>query len=191
MDRKILTVAFLRPSPDDHWANTLTARVSRHPFCHVELFFESLNQSFSVVWGETAGFRPKNLSNPNYHVVSLGVSVQEYDRCLEYCKTCVTHVLPFDDCGMWRSWFPPCLSCTWCDGSSHSKGRTFCSKLITEALQFGGVVEVGSLLPSATTPSMLFQALAGSPRIICSGVPFKRQAIQRWFSPPVLPIRML
>lgn len=189
MDRRILTIAFLRPSPDDHWANKLTGRVSRHPFCHVELFFESLNQSFSVVWGETAGFRFKNLSNPNYHVVSIGVSLREYDTCLEFCRTCTTHALEFDDTGMWRSWFPRVLTCTCCDGSSQCKGRTFCSKIVTEALQFAGVAEVASLIPSATTPSTLYQAVSTSSRIICSGVPYKRQAIQR--CTPIVAIRMV
>jgi len=182
-------VAFLRPVVDDHWVNRLTGRVSRHPFCHVELFFESLNQAFSVIWGETASFRAKSLSNPNYHVLSLGVSVKEYDACLEYCRACSSHGLGFDNMGMWRAWFPPVVSCTFCDASSQAKGRTFCSKVITEALQFGSVGEVSLLLPSATTPSMLYEALSGSPRIICSGVPYKRQCIQR--CAPVLAIRMV
>ena len=50
---RVLTLAFLRPSEQDHWVNRLSARVSAHPFCHVELFFESVQQCFSVMWGET------------------------------------------------------------------------------------------------------------------------------------------
>jgi hypothetical protein len=89
MDRrqqKILTIAFLRSGAGDHWVNRLTSRVSTHPFCHAELFFESINQCFSIVWGETAGFRAKNLGNPNYQLVSLAVSQREYEACLEFWR---------------------------------------------------------------------------------------------------------
>ena len=179
MDRQqILTLAFLVPADDDFAVNRLTARVSAHPFCHAELFFESVNQCFSIVWGETAGFRCKNLSNPNYRLVSLAVSVKEYNACLDFCRSASTHQLRFDDAGMWRAWLPPALSCgCFYDAPSVARGRTFCSKIITEALQCAGVREVEHLLPSHTTPSSLYSALAPSSRVVCSGVPFKRQAL--------------
>ena len=179
MDQKILTIAFLCPSEDDHWVNRLTGRMSKHPFCHVELFFESINQCFSIVWGETACFRAKNLSNPNYKLVSLDVAPREYDTCLEFCRVAGNQQLVFDDWGMWRSWFPQSLVCTCCDAGSQRKGRTFCSKIITEALQFAGIREVESLLPSSTTPSCLYRAVSVSQRVICCGVPVKRQALLR------------
>ena len=189
MDQKILTLCFLRAGEDDHWVNKLTTRVSAHPFCHVELFFESINQSFSIVWGETAGFRGKNLSNPNYQLVSLAVSAQEYDFCLEFCRAATSQMLHFDNLAMWRSWFPTLVSCTPCDPSSQNKGCTFCSKIITEALQFACIREVEHILPAATTPSVLYQAVSTSTRIICSGVPFKRQALMRLTH--VVPIQMM
>ncbi len=179
MGQKILTVAFLRPAPEDHWMNRLTARASMHPFCHVELFFESLNLCFSIEWNERAGFRFKNLSNPNYHLVSLCVSAREYDACLDFCKSAATQHLLFDNLAMWRAWFPTALTCTPCDPSSQHKGRTFCTKIITESLQFAGLGEVERLLPASTTPSSLYHAVVGSPRKICSGVPFKRQALMQ------------
>lgn len=191
--QKILTVAFLRPAPGDHWMNRLTGQVSAHPFCHVELFFESVNLCFSIEWNEVAGFRFKNLSNPNYHLVSLCVSAREYDACLDFCRTAATHQMQFDNLAMWRSWFPTFLVCTPCDASSQHKGRTFCSKIITEALQFAGVGEVERLLPASTTPSTLYHTLAASSRLICSGVPYKRQALMQLparvtslFAPPTL-----
>jgi hypothetical protein len=180
MDRrqqKILTIAFLRSGAGDHWVNRLTSQVSTHPFCHAELFFESINQCFSIVWGETAGFRTKNLGNPNYQLVSLAVSQREYETCLEFCRAASTQLMRFDNLGMWRSWFPPFLSCACCDPSSHDKGVTFCSKIIAEALQYGGVRELEGILPASTTPSILFQAVSASSRVICSGVPSKRQAL--------------
>lgn len=179
MDQKILTLAFLVPTEGDHWANRLTGQVSEHPFCHAEIFFESLNQCFSIVWNETACFRSKNLSNPNYRLVSLAVAPKEYDACLEFCRSASAQNLRFDNWGMWRSWFPRALVCTCCDSSSGLRGRTFCSKIITEALQHAGVREVETLLPAATTPSHLYKAVAPSSRVICCGVPVKRQALIR------------
>lgn len=171
---RLITLAFLSPTESDHWVNRLTAYVSQHPFCHVELFFESVQQSFSIMLGETAGFRPKNLSNPNYTLISLCVSGKEYDACLEFCRSVSSQNVTFDDRGMWLSWFfaPVCCS----DQSSQAKGVTFCSKIITEALQFGGLREVEHAVPSQVTPGVLYQMLRGSNRIACNSVPFKRQA---------------
>jgi hypothetical protein len=173
----MLTLAFLRAAPDDHWVNRLTGYVSQYPFCHVELYFESINQCFSIMWGETACFRPKNLSNPNYTLVSLCVSFKEYDTCLEYCRSLGGQSLRFDDRGMWASWFPSLLCCASCEPPSQHKGMTFCSKVIAEALQFAGVQEVEGLTPAAATPSRLFECVRVSPRIACNSVPFKRQAL--------------
>jgi|LauGreDrversion4_2_1035121.scaffolds.fasta_scaffold114179_2 hypothetical protein len=175
--QRVLTLAFLVPTPDDHWANRLTARVSGHPFCHVELYFESINQSFSILWSEKAGFRCKNLSNPNYQLVSLLVSSKEYDSTLEFCRSIANQNMGFDERGMWLSWFPSVMCCTACDSCSQHKGMTFCSKIITEALQFANLREVDGLAPACTTPSVLYDNLRRSTRIACNSVPFKRQAL--------------
>ena len=175
--QRILTLAFLSPTKDDFWVNRLSASASSHPFCHVELFFESLGQSFSIMYGEVAGFRSKNLSNPNYSLVSLTVSAKEYDSCLEFCRTVASQNIAFDDRGMWASWFSMGFSCSLCESNSQQKGVTFCSKIITEALQFAGMVEVEGLTPGAVTPSRLFERMRGSRRLACSSVPFKRMAL--------------
>ena len=173
--QRILTLAFLTPAEDDHRMNRLVASVSRHPYCHVELYFEGTQQSFSVMWGETAGFRSKNLSNPNYTLVSLCVSQKEFDSTLEFCRSAARQGLGFDERGMWASWFPR-IGCCY-EPTSQQRGMTFCSKIITEALQFGGVREVESARPSTTTPSVLFECVRGSGRIACNSVPFKRHAL--------------
>jgi hypothetical protein len=175
--QRILTLAFLKPSPDDHWVNRMAAQVSRHPFCHVELYFEGIQQSFSVMWGETAGFRSKNLSNPNYTLVSLSVSAKEYDSSLEFCRSACSQEIAFDNKGMWMSWWGPVATCSMCDTTSQQKGATFCSKIITEALQFGGVREVESMRPCTSTPSRLYECVMHSSRIACNSVPFKRNAL--------------
>lgn len=175
--QSVLTLAFLVPNPDDHWLNRLTAAVSAHPVCHVELYFESIDQCFSIVSGEKAGFRCKNLSNPNYQLVSLLVSSKEYDRTLEFCRSIANQAMGFDERGMWASWFPSVLCCTSCDSCSQHKGMTFCSKIITEAMQFASVREVEGLVAACTTPSVLFASVKKSSRTACNSVPFKRQAL--------------
>lgn len=173
--QRILTLAFLRPSAEDHWVNRLSARVSNHPFCHVELYFESLQQSFSIMWGETAGFRARNLSNPNYSLISLSVTAKEYDATLEFCRSAASQSLSFDDRGMWTSWLHAPVCCY--DPTSQQKGATFCSKIITEALQFGDIREAAALRASSATPSRLYECVFRSGRIACNSVPFKRQAL--------------
>ena len=173
MGQRLLTLAFLTPNATDHWVNRLTSYVGQHPICHVELFFESINQCFSIMWGEFAQFRFKNLSNPNYRVISLAVSAREYELCLEFCRSMSTHGIGFDESGMWRTWLP--LSC--CEKSSQETGSTFCSKIITEALQFGNISEVDHLIPCRTSPSSLYECVRGSPRVVCNSVPFKRQML--------------
>ena len=175
--QRVLTLAFLRPDAHDHLVNRWAAQASTHPYCHVELYFESIQQSFSIMWGETAGFRSKNLSNPNYELISLLVTPKEYDTSLEFCRSAVGHAMCFDSHGMWGSWFAPVLGCSACEASSQQAGRTFCSKIITEALQFGGLQEVEGLRPAAVTPSRLYASVHKSRRIACSSVPFKRQAL--------------
>jgi hypothetical protein len=171
MNQCTLTLAFLKPTPLDPIVNRITAGISTYPICHVELYFETINQCFSIVCGELAGFRSKNLSNPNYTLVSLGVTPKEYRDCLEYCVNASKQNLSFDDWGMWVSYFK--IRCT--DNPSMHAGQTFCSKIITEALQFGFVAEVDTLRASLTTPSRLLFAIKDSRRRVCSSVPFKRQ----------------
>jgi len=173
MSQRPLTLAFLKPTHIDHWVNRLTAAVSEHPVCHVELFFESLNQCFSILWGDVAGFKPKSLSNPNYLLVTLSVTPKEYDACLDFCRMISLQNIAFDEYGMWQSMY----SCGCCPQTSQTVGSTFCSKIITEALQYANIDEVDALNPSCTTPSRLYSAIRRSRRLVCNSVPFKRQAL--------------
>jgi hypothetical protein len=51
--------------------------------------------------------------------------------------------------------------------SSAAVGSTFCSKIITEALQFAAVPEADCLVPSCATPSGLYSCFTSSPRRLC------------------------
>lgn len=171
--KRVLTLAFLRPTLDDPFMNRLTGRVSRHNVCHVELHFDLLNQCFSIIYGEHASLRFKNLSNPNYELVSISVTAHQYENCLNFCKSMSQKKLDFDDHAMYRSFL--CPGC--CERRSSDVGKTFCSKIITEALQHAGVPGFVDLNPAVMTPSRLMDVAMDSPFKICNSVPYKCQAM--------------
>ena len=158
-----LTLAFLRPSADDKWMNRLTARASRHGICHVELVFDGM-MAFSIYHDSTPFLKQRSMSNPGYEFVSLSVSSKEYRAALQFCRSAVAEAYAFDDRGLYLASVHPggCL-----DKPSSAVGKTFCSKIITEALQFGDVEEVDHLYPSAVTPSSLYAAVKDSQRRVC------------------------
>ena len=163
---KSLTLAFLRPSRDDILMNRLTALASRHGVCHAELIFEG-GQAFSIYHGQTPSLRQRSMGNPGYELVTLSVSCSEYKSAYQFCQSTVAEQYAFDDWGMYVATVHP----GWClDKSSSRVGRTFCSKIITEALQFADVPEVAGLSPSATTPSRLYAAVKDSGRRMCHTV---------------------
>jgi hypothetical protein len=104
------------------------------------------------------------MSNPNYEFVSLSVSHQEYRAALQFCRSAVADGYAFDGRGMYLASVHP-GHCA--ERPSSVVGKTFCSKIITEALQFADTQEVAALSPSAVTPSSLFAAVKDSSRRIC------------------------
>jgi len=146
--------------------NDLTARASQHGMCHAELVFEG-GMGFSLYFEEPTRIRQRTFSNPGYEMVSLSVSPMEYSSCAQFCSQAAQEAYPFDSRGMYLATIHPggCL-----DRPSSSVGKTFCSKVITEALQFAGVPEVAHLSPSAVTPSRLYAAVRDSERRVCHAV---------------------
>lgn len=166
MANRMLTLGFLRPPPGDILENRLTAAVSPHGICHAELVFEN-GVAFSIIQEEeVASLRQRTLSNPRYETVTLSVPAAEYHACLSFCKTAHNARLTFDSFGMYLcTVHPGCMQ-----RSSLELGKTFCSKIITEALSHAGAAEVEGLNPSATTPSSLYAAVRASPRRMCHSV---------------------
>jgi hypothetical protein len=174
---RLLTLAFLRPLPEDPLENRVAAALSAHGVCHAELVFDD-GAAFSIVQGGTAGLRPRTLGNPNYETVTLSVSSGEYAACLRFCQDAQARGLGFDTLGMYMCLVHPrCMH-----RASLDTGRTFCSKIITEALQHASVAEAEGLVPSATTPSGLYSAVRGSQRRMCHTV---RRAVR--FAPNFMP----
>jgi hypothetical protein len=180
---KVVTLAFLRPSPDDYdsardyCTNRLTACFSRHGFCHVELVFDG-GMAFSIYDnGAGAALRARTLSNPNYELVPLSVTGAEYRACLQFCSNLSQKAVGFDSLGMYCAPLRaglPCGLCACFERTSERAGKTFCSKVIVEAMQFAGVPEVDGLTPSAATPSSLYAAVRASERRVCDSVRVSR-----------------
>lgn len=169
MTSRNITLAFFSPAAHDDWVNRLVARVSTHPYCHVELYFESTNECFSIQWKEHAILKVKTLASPCYEIITLSVSLKEYDGCLDFCrKACSAHI-SFDDYGMWKSYIGP----SFCSTPSMDCKKSFCSKIICEALQYAGIHESLDLDPHLTTPSRLYSKLFHSKRRVCASVPYK------------------
>lgn len=179
MGHRLLTLAFLRPSPDDFLENRLTAAASWHGICHAELVFEDGN-AFSIVMNGVAALRPRSLSNPLYETVTLSVPPREYQACLRFCREAHNRALGFDATGMYLCAIHPgaCLH-----RGSLELGKTFCSKIISEALLHAGVAEAEGLVPSCTSPSALYAAVRGSGRRTCHSVRALPQPLRVGFGP--------
>ena len=84
----------------------------------------------------------------------------------------------FTDTGMLAAYFQPrgcpCINTS----SSITAGNTFCSKIVTEVLQFAEVEEVKTLSPCTTTPSCLYEAVRDSPRKLLCSVPYKCEQLR-------------
>lgn len=174
--QRVLTLAFLRPGPDDAAVNRLVATVCKHGICHTELVFED-NKAFSIFAGQKVFFKERTFSNPEYELISLAVSPIEYASAYNFCKQAKDYDLGFTDVGMIASFLQPrACPCIYTNSSLYT-GHTFCSKIVTEALQFAGVGEVDHLIPCTTTPSCLYEAVKDSQRKLLCSVPFKRSQL--------------
>ena len=64
---------------------------------------------------------------------------------------------------MWES-YVPCCACSVAAGTTEQLQKSFCSKLLVEALHDAQSPEVHDLHPSGATPSRLYSALLDLPR---------------------------
>ena len=184
--QRVLTLAFLRPGPNDPSFNHLVAKVCKHGICHTEIVFED-NMAFSIFAGQRVFFKQRTFSKPEYELISLSVSDKEYSSIYSFCKQAAQFNIGFTDVGMLAAYFQPrdcpCVNTT---ASMHA-GVTFCSKIVTEALQTAGLSEVEHLKPCATTPSCLYDSVRDSQRRLLNSVPYKCNQLKQigalWPSP--------
>ena len=177
--QRILTMAFLFPiGSDNPPLNKLVAGICKYKTCHVEMVFED-DMAFSIFAGCNLFFKQRSFSNPDYSLISLSIPHTEYMALYNFCLSAVTHNLGFTDLGMVLSILQP-THCPFLNTApSVQVGYTFCSKIVTEALQFAGTGEVQHLIPCTTTPSCLYAAFKDSPRKIFSSVGYKREQLRQ------------
>lgn len=179
MRHRILTIAFLFPdSRNNPLLNTLVARVSKHKTCHVELVFED-DMAFSIFAGSNIFFKQRTFNNPDYTLIPLSIPNAEYVTLYNFCQSVATHDVGFTDLGMIFSYIQP-QNCPFINTAPSTQlGYTFCSKIVTEALQFAGNPEVEHLIPCTATPSCLYGAFKDSPRQIVSSVSSRREKLRQ------------
>jgi len=160
--KKLLVLAFKRPDPKDPWINHLAAWWC-HGFCHVELILETVGKerlAFSIEGGGKSRMAVKTFAGEDYKFVELIVSMDEHKRVCDFCDSAAYAKYPYGNLAMVLAILP-----SGCVSSRSSKlWGTFCSKIVTEALQRGGLEEVETLNPSYTTPATLFRAVERSKR---------------------------
>lgn len=154
-------LAFLSPPNDDPCVNRLTAKTSKYPYCHVKLVFNPYTKplGFSIQLDEHVTLRPTKLSNPYYTTLCVALPASNYQTIYNFCQRVAQQKMKFDNLGMWWSYFNPGICCHL---PSETLGKTFCSKIICEALQAGDLPEVAYITPSQCTPSMLYAAFKDS-----------------------------
>lgn len=173
--RRQLTLAFLAPDDDDLWVNRLAALMS-DGWCHAELIFDSPEHStpngslaFSAQAGDNVRLKRKTFGNPRYQYITLAVSQREYDRAFQFASDAHRAQLAFSDKDMTMSLMHPgnCMHVP-----STALGRSFCSKIITEALQHAGCEEVTAICPSSATPGRLRASVVNSSRRVTPCIKF-------------------
>lgn len=132
-------------------------------FCHTELCIPHPighgYQSCSIYQGECVSVtQSKTFANPGYVVHSIAVSAAELRRIRAFVAEQVKDQTPFDLWGMYLALLPFPIRCP-----SDARG-TFCSKLVVEALQAGGIECVQGHNPNLVSPSKLYKILCKDTR---------------------------
>ena len=130
-----LKLAFLYPDGTSPFMNRVVAWASRNPVCHIELVFEN-DMAFSIFEGSELFFKQRTFSNPEYRIVALSVSKEEYTSAYTFCENAVTKGFAFSDWAMWGTYFQIPGYPFVCPSTPEQSGSTCCSKIVTEAMLF-------------------------------------------------------
>lgn len=171
-DRAQILLLFYKPSPTDHILNRIVAKADP-PYSHVEIAFPEQHGDMpweremwgsSIFQGETVFYKPRTYQREGYVCLALEVSRTQQHRIQDFCNRQAQAGIAFNANAMYFAYLPFQLVFT---------TGTFCSKHITEALQYGHVGNSHVLNPALTTPSRLHcffsSSKNGSP--IIQGIP--------------------
>ena len=151
-----LKVYFYNPSSDtEGWINKVVSWMDP-PFCHVEVLFERDNLACAIYMDTVVSMRTRAFDMEKYTCISCACSKQKYANALAYARQCADDKVPFS-----RSQMANCLLKSTTNSKTNSNTvtpGTFCSKLSTQILQCGGILNE-SQDPDAVSPSHLFRLL--------------------------------
>ena len=142
-------VLFYKPSPEDHWLNTLVTKVSP-PFSHCDIQFEN-DIASSIYQNENVYMCQKSFARMNYERISLTFSDDEYNKIFDFCESHCKRGTSFDLMGMIGSYIPLY--------NFKPRDKTFCSRFVVEALQASGKEVFYEMNAIKTSPSSLFKFL--------------------------------
>jgi hypothetical protein len=172
MDLKVLPsekvqlyLLFYRPSIDDPTLNRVVAYFDS-PFCHVEMAlpmkvggepWDRVMMGSSIYQGQSVFFKPKTYERDGYVSFSVEISVSQLYKIKSFCRQHTELMTPFNVYAMYAAYLPVQIMET--DG-------TFCSKHVTQALQYANVSLVHGINPALTTPSSLYKRLKANKPIV-------------------------
>jgi hypothetical protein len=165
MDLKVLPsekvqlyLLFYKPAPDDPFLNRLVAYFDS-PFCHVEMAlpvkvggepWDRVMMGSSIYQDQTVFFKPKTYEREGYVSFSIEISVAQLYKIKSFCRLHTERLTPFNKYAMYAAYLPVQLF--------ETEG-TFCSKHVTQALQYANVSLAHGINPALTTPSSLYKRL--------------------------------
>ena len=156
-----LYLLFYKPSCDDPFLNRLVAYFDA-PFCHVEIAiptrvgddpWDRTMMASSIYQNQTVFFKPKTYDRHGYISFAIEISVAQLYKIKSFCKHHTERMTPFSLGAMYAAYLPLQLVET---------NATFCSKHVTQALQFAAVPLADNINPSLTTPSNLYKRLVSA-----------------------------
>lgn len=157
----VVNVLYLESKSDDAWMNRLTAAfgglVHGGPgFCHVELCIPDGRQGFmssSIYQNENVTLTSsKTFANPGYVIQSMAVNAEELRAIRGFVETSHANRVRFDGLGMMLASLP-------IHPYGRPKGKTFCSRYVTEALQAAKICGVDGVNSATVTPTRLHKLL--------------------------------
>jgi hypothetical protein len=164
---------FYDPPDNDHLINRTVKNIDG-PFSHVELVFPCYRKKTQVVmtgqnyqtkpiekqtrllYGSsifqngTVFFQEKEYQRDGYTSIGLRINKRMHEALVFFCQDAAARGVKFDYLGMARACLPIVLM-------PHDPMLTFCSKFVTDALQFAGIEEAKELESRITTPSALYR----------------------------------
>jgi hypothetical protein len=184
---------FYKPQPEDHYFNHIVAAMSG-PFSHVEIVFPSYTRQqqrgklahteadagsrvlfgSSIFQNQTVFFRPKSYSRAGYTSLGIRLNRHQHNALLAFCTHAAQAGVRFDGYGMLRAALPLVFA-------PHDPTKTFCSKYVTDALQYAGVPEASDLDGRTTTPSSLYEHIRSNMKqySIVSATPEKMKMLSQ------------